>query len=728
MRAASSGLLLIGLGLVPWSPAVRADEAPAADSAADSAAAAVVRAITEEPRETPPPTITASISAASVKTATVETATSQQVTAAKVPHDPLESWSIGYLRWQPVLEAACSDCHQGEGSEGDFDLQRLTTSFNANGSILPLDRTASRTLARVLAQHEMPPADSSDLTAADRDGLVRWLESRPIQTGECNQIASDGTAPWFRGYVMSRRLTRAEYNNCIRDLTGLDYLRFQNDFPADGAGGEGFDTHGATLFTSPILMETLLAAANRTIEEAVPESREGVSKDRLKARGRILIAEPGPTVDHAVAARSVLHTFAERAWRRPAETEEVDRLVDLYRQRREAGLGFVAAVKMPLKAILLSPNFLFVAEHAPDDLKSAEVRAGQSDTSGVRRISGPEMAQRLAMFLWATMPDAELRRLAATEEIFEPEVLRQQVRRMLADRRSRGLAENFGLQWLGLTELTSLLAPDAATFPEFDPQLAEAMREEAVRLVLCVIQEDRPIGDLIDLPFTFVNPRLAEHYGIDVSVGDFADDDFARVPVDAASGRGGVLTLAGVLATTSYAHRTSPVLRGQWILDTVLGTPVEGPPAGVPPLTESDVASSASLRERMEQHRADPACAACHAKMDPLGFGLEAFDAIGRRRADDPEQPIDNSGTLPDGRRFVGAAELKALLLEREDEFAHHLSRKLMGYAMGRELDEFDDCTIDRATQALDRHDGRIGVLIEEIVLSFPFQNRYFKR
>ena len=677
-----------------------------------------------EPSDPQPPTVTASIAAPSASRGIAA-----HVTAAKIPSDPLATWSLEYLTWQPVLQSACGDCHIGDGAEGDFDLERVlqpATHTGADGDRLALGRTEARTLARVLSQYEMPPAGSSDLLDSDRDGLVRWLEARPVQPGDCNQIASDRTAPWYRGYVMSRRLTRAEYNNCIRDLTGLDYLRFQNDFPADGAGGEGFDTHGATLFTSPILMETLLESASRTIEEAVPDTKIGVSSERLHARSRILIAEPGPqrdgkTLSDVAAARTILHTFAERAWRRPAEAEEVDRLVGLYEDRRAAGLAFVPAVKMPLKAILLSPNFLFVAEHAPDDLDQTQ------DTGGVRRISGPEMAQRLAMFLWSTMPDAELRELAQTDAIFEADVLRGQVRRMLADPRARGLAENFGLQWLGLTELTSMLQPDTETFPEFDSHLAEAMREEAVRLLLNVIQRNRPVRELIDTDYTFVNERLAGHYGLDAASLDFDNDDFVQVALPPSEQRGGVVTLAGVLATTSYPHRTSPVLRGQWILDTVLGTPVEGPPAGVPPLTDEDTATSASFRERLEQHRRDPACAACHAKMDPLGFGLEAFDAIGRRRNLVTEQ-IDDSGTLPDGRRFVGASELKTLLLEREDEFRRHLARKLMGYAMGRELNEFDDCTIDRAMQALARHDGRIGTVIEEIVCSFAFQHRYFKR
>ena len=730
MRAQPLIMTMIAIGLAPIGAAsVWGESAPPASASAsqdvsepaaasapalaplDSAAAALdptktplPAAAVSEAATQPPPTVTASLA--------VPDHVSKEVAAnAATVDDAIASWELAYLDLQPVLANSCASCHTDEEAEGDFRLEDL----HRDGQVR-IDRTQARTLARVLTQHEMPPEGSDELLAHDRDRLVAWLTSRPVREGDCNQIASDESAPWYRGYVMSRRLTRSEYNNCIRDLTGLDYLRSLNDFPADGAGGEGFDTHGATLFTSPILMEKLLAAADRTIEEAVPDTELGVSSERLHARRKILTATPSDTLPEPDAARQILHTFAERAWRRPAKADEVDRLVELYAARREAGANFVPAIKMPLKAVLLSPNFLFVAEQAPE-------RGDDVPRSVVRRISGPEMAQRLAMFLWSTMPDERLRTLAQSDAIFEPETLRREVRRMLRDDRSRGLAENFGLQWLGLTELTSMLRPDAERFPEFDLDLAIAMREEAVRLVLCVLNEDRSALDLIDAPFTFVNPRLARHYGMPLAqaVAGVAEGDFARVPV--ASGRGGVVTLAGVLATTSYPHRTSPVLRGQWILDTILGSPVAAPPEDVPPIDES-VADAASLRERLAAHRTNAACAACHAKMDPLGFGLESFDAIGRIRS----ERVDDSGELPDGTRFEGPDQLKQLLLDRRDEFAGHLCRKLLGYAMGRELNEFDDCTIDRATQAMRRSDYRIGVAIEEIAVSYAFQHRYFKR
>ena len=665
----------------------------------------------------PPPTVTASLSVADQPPQVDVVAVLANKLPPHGPSDPAAAWNASYLGVEPILSRACGDCHRAEDSEGGFDLTRLYQH-----DAVQLGRTESQTLIRVLQQHEMPPEGSSDLTDTDRDFVVDWLRRRPVGESDCDQIASDESAPWYRGYVMSRRLTRAEYNNCIRDLTGLDYLRFQNDFPADGAGGEGFDTHGATLFTSPILMEKLLAAANNTIDEAVPDTRIGVSSERLHARAKILGPLPEDESDLNLGhARRVLHSFAEKAWRQPAEAADVDRLLAVYLSRREAGLAYVPALKMPLKAILLSPNFLFVAETTPDDLPgTANARA-----AGVRRISGPEMAQRLAMFLWSTMPDERLRELSETDAIFEPETLRREVRRMLADPRSRGLAENFGLQWLGLTELTSMLAPDAGHFPDFDSSLAEAMREEAVRLMLWVLQDNRPVTDLIDTRVTVVNVRLARHYGMAAPSAD--PDEFVKVvaPVD----RGGVVTLGGVLATTSYPHRTSPVLRGQWILDTVLGTPVSGPPANVPELDESIASDAISFRERLAEHRRNPDCAACHAKMDPLGFSLEAFDAVGRRRdLFTANGPIDTSGELPDGTRFDGASELKDVLLSRRESFVRHLARKLMGYAMGRELNEFDDCTIDRAVQALDQNNNRIGVIVEEIALSYAFQHRYFKK
>ena len=606
------------------------------------------------------------------------------------------------LAWQdrfeadirPALMAACADCHQGGDAEGGFDLDKFDVGIKAYEAGRVWDRVAKR-----VARGEMPPEGSEPMPEPFKIQLADWAAQRPRRDA-CNVIASDETSNWYRGYVQGRRLTRAEYNNAVRDLTTLD-LRPADDFPADAAGGEGFDTHGGTLYSSPILTEKLLAAADRVIEEAVPETvDEQTPPPRKLAYETLVVCTPEDMGDEEEAARRVVGTFATRAYRRPVADADLDRLLDLYRLGRADGGSFVTAVKTPLKAVLLSPQFLFVNETFEGD-------------GGIARISPRQMAERLALFLWSGLPDAELLAVAEAGTIFEPHVLDEQVARMLAHENSRSLAENFGLQWLGLTDVPR---PDAEAFPQFDDALAASMRFEVIATLDDSLSGRRPLTDLLHRDTLLVDARLAEHYGLPPVAGD----DFTEVP---AGGRGGVLTTAAVLTATSYPHRTSPVSRGKWVLETVLGERMPPPPGGVPSLEDHDAATPASLRERLEQHRRDPACAACHSRMDPLGFGLEAFDAVGSFR-----EGTDTLGRLPDGRTFEGANGLKQVLLERREDFVRNLARKLLGYALGREVNEFDECVVEKAATRTLREDGSSVTLIREIVGSYPFQHRYYKK
>jgi hypothetical protein len=305
---------------------------------------------------------------------------------------------------------------------------------------------------------------------------------------------------------------------------------------------------------------------------------------------------------------------------------------------------------------------------------------------------------------------------------------------MLKDAKIRGLAESFGRQWLGIEPLGTTVVPDAKRFPEFDGELATAMRAETSMLLEHVLREERPLPELLDADYTFLNERLAKHYGIAGVTGE----DMRRVAL-ADRSRGGVLTLGAVLATTSYPLRTSPVLRGRWLLEQVLGGKVPPPPPNVPELPKDDAAAGqATLRERLEQHRADPACAGCHQRMDPLGFGLENFDVLGRwrerysvlegetLRPDGP--PVDASGTFPSGEQFRGPAELKAAVLKRQPEFLRNFVRKMLGYALGRQLNKFDQCIIDQALGDLAKNEQRSSALVHSIVQSYPFRHRYCKK
>jgi hypothetical protein len=332
-----------------------------------------------------------------------------------------------------------------------------------------------------------------------------------------------------------------------------------------------------------------------------------------------------------------------------------------------------------------------------------------------------EVASQLSYFLWASMPDEELFRLAEQGRLHDETVLRGQVRRMMRDRRSRGLADSFAAQWLGIRALGPTIRPDARLYPEFTDELAAAMREETLLFFDSIVRDDCSVLQLLDADYTFLNERLAGLYNIKGVKGP----EMRRVRLDDPL-RGGVLGQASILTVTSYPHRTSPVLRGRWVLEELLGTEVPPPPPDVPVLGRKGTRNAQSVREQLEKHRANAECATCHKRMDPLGFGLENFDPLGRWRAEQGGQPIDSSGVLPSGDKFRGLGELKKLLLDkRRPEYVANLSRKMLGYALGREINKVDKLVVADAARALEDGQWRISCLLETIVVSYPFLHRY---
>jgi mono/diheme cytochrome c family protein len=405
-------------------------------------------------------------------------------------------------------------------------------------------------------------------------------------------------------------------------------------------------------------------------------------------------------------ATRIVRDFARRAFRRPVQTAEVARLVTLARDAERQEGSFDEGIAVGLQAILVSPDFLFRIE-------ADKPGAGRS-----KPISAHELATRLSYFLWSSMPDAELRRAADAGTLRNPQVLAAQVRRMLRDPRVSALAENFGGQWLQFRALESTTR-DRDRYPDFEDYLRVSMRRETTMFVEHVIRADRSILDFLDGRYSFINERLARHYGIAGVTGP----QFRRVALDGAH-RGGVLTQASVLTVSSYATRTSPVLRGKWVLDNLLNAPPPDPPADVPNLDEKAIGTAASMRAQLQAHRANATCASCHRRMDPLGFGLENFDAIGAWRTTDGSFPIDASGTLPNGEEFTGPDELRAILLERREAFARGLTSKLLIYALGRGLEPYDGPTVRGIAQRLPKQGYRFSALVLEIVNSLPFQAR----
>jgi hypothetical protein len=426
------------------------------------------------------------------------------------------------------------------------------------------------------------------------------------------------------------------------------------------------------------------------------------------SRRRIFVSRPGSPDQEDRSARRILSTLMRRAYRRPVTDADLQGPIALYRKVR-ADAGFEAGIEMALSAVLVSPQFLFRVERDSADISP----------NTAYHVSDLELASRLSFFLWSSIPDDELLDTAVAGTLHEPTVLEAQARRMLADSRSRALVSNFASQWLHLRNLDSI-TPDMRLFPDFDDNLRQAFRTETELFFESVLREDRSVLDLLRANYTFVNERLAKHYGIPHVYGS----RFRRITLDDDSWRGGLLRQGSILTVTSYATRTSPVLRGKFILDNLLGVPPPPPLPDVPALKDNTVDGSLSVRERLAEHRSNPTCAPCHNLMDPLGLSLEKFDAIGRRRSAEGGTPIDASGGLPDGSRFADVQELEAALLRRPELFVGTFAEKLLTYALGRGVEYYDAPATRAIVRDARSQNFRISAIILGVVQSQPFQMR----
>jgi mono/diheme cytochrome c family protein len=581
----------------------------------------------------------------------------------------------------PLVYRYCGKCHGETKPKGGVAL----TAFADDASVLK-KRALWESVADNLRSGDMPPPGKPRPNADELDKINAWLDAVVFQL-DCN-------GPRDPGRVTIHRLNRAEYNNTIRDLMGVDFQP-ADDFPQDDVG-YGFDNIGDVLSLPPLLMEKYLAAAEKIVEKtfASPEARK-----------RLFVV----TTQNEESARQILERFAGRAYRRPVNREEMQRLLRFVEMAEKNRDGFETGIGLAVQAILVSPHFLF----------RVEIDRRPDDPTAVRTLTDYELASRLSYFLWSSMPDDELFELARKKSLHEPEVLEKQVRRMLKDPRSRALVDNFAGQWLQLRTLKEF-KPDPDLFPRFDDKLRAAMLKETELFFENVVREDRSILDFIDADYTFVNERLAKHYGLSGVKGE----EFRRVSLTGTP-RGGILTQAAVLSVTSNPTRTSPVKRGKWILENILGTPPPPPPPGVEELKDDkEAVLSGSLRQRMEQHRANPNCATCHQRMDPLGFGFENFDAIGGWRTKEGKHAIDPSGTLPNGQSFKGPVELRAILKTRQQAFARCLAEKLLTYALGRGVERYDRCTLDDIVKSADKDNFKFSRLVIDIAKSDPFQKR----
>jgi len=579
----------------------------------------------------------------------------------------------------PVLENYCFSCHD-ETAKGGVNLEALSQ----DSTFWMEPKTWERTL-NAIRDASMPPAKKPQPKAAERALLSAWLAST-LDNPDAAKVPSDiGRKP-------IQRLSRLEYNNTVRDLLGVD-SQPADRFPPDGGGGGGFDNNASTLFIPPILMEKYLAAASDLVSAAKPDL--------------IFRIRPSETKDARTAARENLTWLAERAFRRPVAGDEIAALLGLFDETMQQAGKWDDAMRQSVRAVLVSPSFLFRVEQ---------------DRPGLvpQRVSDWELASRLSYFVWSSMPDEPLFALAREGKLSEPATFEAQVRRMLADAKARVFAENFASQWLRTRELRTSVRPANDGQPEFTPALRDAMAREPIVFFDALLRGDRPLTECLDADYAFVNAELARFYGLCEPGGD----GFERVTLTDRT-RGGVVTMAGVLTLTSYPRRSSPVLRGKWIMEEILGAPPPPPPQMIKSLPTSDKGRNGlTFRQQLEVHRSKPECASCHKTMDQLGFGLENFSPVGSWRTTAGNNPVDASGELPDGTKFTGPVELKRLLSERRDEFMRNLTERMFSYALGRGVEQTDWLAVRQIARAVANDGYRAQRLVLEIAKSPAFQLR----
>ena len=605
-------------------------------------------------------------------------------TAATAALDPAKASFLKDIL--PLLEDHCYACHGDGQTKGGLALDEFQTEKDVHHGYKIWEQ-----IRKLVAAGEMPPEGRKNRPdGKERDLLAGWARHSLDNFYR--------TAPPDPGRVTVRRLNRNEYNNVVRDLLFVDFQP-ANDFPADDTG-YGFDNIGDVLSTSPLLMEKYLDAAETIASAAVtiPKKNGEVTAFQKEYFTVPLTKEAEETVFKGFVA-----TFMRRAYRREVRTEEVDRMMAVSKAVVDKGAPFDARVQVVIQGVLVSPHFLF----------RWELDGAPSDPKAIRRLNEYELASRLAFFIWSSGPDDRLLDLAAKGVLRKQ--LKAEVRRMLADPKAEALVRNFSGQWLQLRNL-DIVRPDKILFPTYTNKLRDDMRRETELLFADVLRENRPLTELLTARYSFINGRLAALYGL----SNVRGDEFRKVALKG-NARAGVLGHASVLTLTSDPNRTSPVKRGKYVLDNILGTPPPPPPPNVPELEEAGEIKG-TVREQMAKHSTNAVCASCHKKMDPIGFAFENFDAIGRYRTEDNGAPVDAGGQLDSGESFKNAAELRAIFAtKKSDLFIRCVTEKMLTYALGRGLEYYDKRPVDKIIERLDGNDDRSFHLVMGIVESLPF-------
>lgn len=584
-------------------------------------------------------------------------------------------------RVTPFINTYCIACHQNRRPTRAG--VNFSPALKAPGHAAFTDQWR-RAAARVKA-HDMPPKGVPQPSDADREMFAEWL-------AKLKYLSQKDPGPFI-----IRRLTKTEYGNTLRDLFGVD-PSIADGLP-DEVSGEGYLNS-----LSALQLEQYLKIADKVLSSAPPAIQK-----------RLFGQSPAAGTAPREAARNVARSVATRAYRRPPAPAELDTLLEAFDLGRRNNLAYQQSLRLMLKAILVSPQFLFITP------------AGETGaSSGIVPLDDYQLASRLSYLLWATMPDDELMALAEKGTLHQPAVLDAQVLRLLKDPRSRALFDGFGAQWLSVGGLKRQVF-DPAMFPQMTAQLRTAMYDEARLFFESIMRENKSIIRFVDGDYTYLNRTLAPIYGLQKTV---TGPEMRKVTLRDGN-RGGILGMPGVLAATSFPNRTSAVKRGVWVLEQVLGEHVPAAPPNVPALDQQDQASVANLtlRERTELHRTNPVCANCHKILDPIGFGLENFDAIGQwRDRDSNGKPIDAAGELPGGERFSSPKDLKAIIAGRTGALTRNLIEKLLAYALGRRLEGYDEIVVDNLTDEVAKDGYRMQTLIRGVITSYPFTHRRIGR
>lgn len=608
---------------------------------------------------------------------------------------------------RPLLSVKCFECHNTNSPKGDVNLD----NYKEQARVIEDGQFWLKVLDQIKTR-SMPPKTEPPLSAEHYHKLVDGI----------NSILQSSLQKKSPGHVVIRRLSHSEYRYTIQDLVHVDFDA-RNYFPSDGSGGGGFDNQGGALFFTPLKLERYYDAANAIVDSAyadkniwknlVPNDYKQTWWQQFANWVKSVFSDDYEELNAPeVAAGNVIYPFATKAYRRFLKESEKEKLIGMFKavyakaDTLDNPMRFNASVAQTLKTVLVSPYFLYRVEEEPE-------------MAGSYPLSNFEVATRLSYFLWSSMPDQELFNLAYLGMLEDTVVLETQVRRMLADPKAKRFAENFSTQWLGITKLISNQPiVDAEKFPGFEMKIREKLYNETVEYFYYVLTESKNLLELVSSNYTFLTKDLAEFYGIEGPAGD----DFEKVILKD-SVRGGVLGMGSVLATTSFETRTSPVIRGKWVMEQLLGISPPPPPPVVAELTEDEaIHNDLGLRKILELHRSKPDCQSCHEKMDPLGLGLENFDPTGRWRTSYGKVPIDASGIMSDGRAFEGPAELKKLLMTEKAKIARNLSSRMLSYALGRSILFTDEPALQRLDACLMENNFNPEPFIIELVKSYPFR------